>query len=68
MEFHYLKKIMLINKTTIVLIVYVIGMIFCALVLGIWNAKTSIIEATIALVWTTIFLIALFYADKYDKK
>tara|TARA_B100000767_G_scaffold272818_1_gene301369 strand:+ start:71 stop:250 length:180 start_codon:yes stop_codon:yes gene_type:complete len=59
---------MLINKTTIVLIVYVIGMIFCALVLGIWNAKTSIIEATIALVWTTIFLIALFYADKYDKK
>jgi|TARA_B110000438_G_C15461321_1_gene499014 hypothetical protein len=68
MEFHYLKKILLINKTTIVLIVYVIGMIFCALVLGIWNAKTSIIEATIALVWTTIFLIALFYADKYDKK
>ena len=68
MEFHYLKKIMLINKTTIVLIVYVIGMIFCAVVLGIWNAKTSIIEATIALVWTTIFLIALFYADKYDKK
>jgi len=56
------------SKTTLVIIVYVIGMIFCALVLGIWDAKTTIIEATIALVWTAIFLIALFYADKYDKK
>jgi len=68
MEFHYLKKILLMSKTTLVIIVYVIGMIFCALVLGIWDAKTTIIEATIALVWTAIFLIALFYADKYDKK
>jgi len=56
------------SKTTLVIIVYVIGMIFCALVLGIWDAKTTIIEAAIALVWTAIFLIALFYADKYDKK
>jgi len=68
MEFHYLKKILSINKSTLVVILYILGMIFCALVLGIWNAKTSIIEASIALVWTAIFLIALFYADKYDQK
>ena len=56
------------RKTTLTIIIYALGMIFCALVLGIWNAKTSIIEASIALVWTAIFLIALFYADKYDQK
>ena len=56
------------DKTILVIIIYVLGMFFCTLVLGIWDAKTSIVKASIALVWTSIFLIALFYADKYDQK
>ena len=68
MEFHYLKKILLINKSTLVVTIYVLGIIFCALVLEIWNAETNIFKASIALVWTAVFLIALFYADKYDQK
>ena len=68
MEFHYLKKILLINKSTLVVTIYVLGIIFCALVLEIWNEETNIFKASIALVWTAVFLIALFYADKYDQK
>ena len=56
------------KKTTLTIIIYTFGMIFCALVLGIWDAETNIIKAGIALLWTIIFLVALFYADKYDQK
>ena len=56
------------SKTILVIIIYTVGMIFCALVLGIWDAETGILKASIALVWTMIFLVALFYADKYDQK
>tara|TARA_B110000967_G_C18748504_1_gene491530 strand:- start:564 stop:737 length:174 start_codon:yes stop_codon:yes gene_type:complete len=56
------------SKTILVIIIYTVGMIFCALVLGIWDAETGILKASIALVWTMIFLVALFYADKYEQK
>jgi formate hydrogenlyase subunit 4 len=56
------------KKTTLTIIIYALGMIFCALILEIWDAETSIINASIALVWTIIFLIALFYAGKYDQE
>ena len=52
------------NKSTLVVIIYIIGLIFAAIVLGIWDAETGIIKASIALIWTAIFLIALFYAEK----
>ena len=54
------------RKSTIAVIVYAIGLIFGALVLGFWDAETSTIKAGIVLIWTTIFLIALFYADKSE--
>ena len=56
------------RKSTIAVIVYAIGLIFGALVLGFWDAQTSLIKAGMVLIWTTIFLIALFYVDKYEKK
>ena len=56
------------SKTTIAIIIYILGLIFGALVLNLWGAETSLVKAGIALGWTTIFLIALFYADKYDQK
>ena len=52
------------NKTIIVTIVYVIGIIFGALIIGIWDAETDITKAMFALIWTAIFLIALYFVDK----
>ena len=52
------------NKTVVVTIIYVIGIIFGALVIGIWDAETDITKAMFALIWTAIFLVALYYADK----
>tara|TARA_B100000767_G_C19258636_1_gene326285 strand:+ start:22 stop:192 length:171 start_codon:yes stop_codon:yes gene_type:complete len=55
------------SKTTLTIIVYVVGLIFGALVLGLWSAETSP-KAFVGMIWTVIFLVALFYADKYDQK
>ena len=54
------------SKSTIVIIVYIIGLIFGALVLGLWDANTTLIKAAIAMGWTATFLIALFYAEKKE--
>ena len=56
------------QKSSIVIIVFVIGIILGALFLDIWGAETNFQKALFALAWTTIFLIALFYADKDKEK
>jgi len=56
------------NKTTIVTITYVLGMITGAFFLDVWGAETSFIKTISVFVWTIIFLIALFYLDKNEKK
>ena len=56
------------RKTTIALIIYILGLIFSALAIGLFDSEISIIKASIGLIWTTVFLISLFYADKYEKK
>ena len=56
------------NKTTIVTIIYVLGMIISAFFLDVWSAETSFIKTISVFVWTIIFLIALFYLDKNEKK
>ena len=56
------------NKTTIVTIVYVLGILIGAFFLDIWLAETSFIKTISVFVWTIIFLIALFYFDKNEKK
>jgi hypothetical protein len=53
------------SKSTIVIIVYVLGLVFCALGLDLWGAKTSL-KSLIGIMWTAIFLVALFYAEKKD--
>jgi len=52
------------NTTNIITIVYFLGLIFGAFFLGIWDAETSIKKGLIVLIWTSVFLICLFYADK----
>ena len=55
------------NKSTIIIIIYIVGLIFGALVLDIWSAETSP-KALIGIGWTALLLIGLFFADKYEKK
>jgi hypothetical protein len=56
-----------VNKSTIVIIIYVIGLIFGALFLDIWSAETSP-KALLGIGWTALLLIGLFFADKDEKK
>ena len=60
------RKIM--NKTTLITILYVIGVLIGALFLDVWGAETTFIKTMSIFLWTIIFLIALFYVDKYEKK
>ena len=55
------------SKTTIVIIIYILGLIFGALVLDLWSAETSP-KALLGMGWTALFLIGLFFADKNDQK
>jgi hypothetical protein len=52
------------RKTTIAIIIYTIGLAFGAFFLGLWDAETGLLKAGLCLVWTVIFLIVLFYAEK----
>jgi len=54
-------------KSTIVIIVYIIGLIFGAVVLDIWSAQTSP-KALLGIGWTAILLIGLYLTEKNEKK
>ena len=56
------------NKTTIVTIIYIFGIIIGAFFLDVWGAETSFVKTIAVFVRTIIFLIALFYSDKKKKK
>ena len=56
------------SKTSIVIIIYILGLIFGALVLKIWSADTSILKGLMGLGWTALLLIGLFFADKNEKE
>ena len=55
------------SKSTITIIIYMLGVIFGALFLDIWGAKTSFIKTISVFIWTIIFLISLFYSEKNEK-
>ena len=52
------------NLSLLAIIIYAAGILFGAFFLDIWGAETSILKGIIGLVWTAIFLITLFYAEK----
>ena len=54
------------NKSIIVITIYILGLIFGALVLDIWSPKTSP-KALLGLAWTALLLIGLFFAEKHEK-
>jgi len=55
------------NRSTIAILIYILGLIFGALTLDLWSAETGP-KAFIGIVWTTILLVALFYAEKHEKE
>ena len=63
----YIKKNLKMSKTSIVIIIYVIGLIIGALVLDIWSADTSVSKGLLGLGWTALLLIGLFLAEKNEK-
>ena len=68
MVFLYLKKIQIMTKSSAVILIYIFGIIIGALFLDIWGAETTFIKTMSIFLWTIIFLIALFYIDKNEKK
>ena len=52
------------SKSTIIIIIYVLGLIFGAVFLDIWSAETSIKKALLGLGWTALLLIGLFFTEK----
>ena len=56
------------NKITIATIISVLGILVGAFFLKVWGAETSFIKTISIFIWTIIFLIALFYADKQERK
>ena len=58
---------MKISKTSLVVIIYIIGGILGAFFLDIWGAETSMKKGFIALGWTALFLVGIFFVDR-DKE
>ena len=56
------------NKTIIVSLIYIIGVLIGAFFLDLWSAETSFVKTISVFIWTIIFLITLFYSDKHEKK
>ena len=54
------------SKTSIIIIIYLIGLIFGALFLNIWGAETSVFKGLLGLVWTALLLIGIFFAEKNE--
>ena len=55
------------NRSTIVIVIYIIGLIFGALVLDMWSARTSP-KALLGIGWTALLLIGLFLTEKKDSR
>ena len=56
------------NKITLVTLIYILGVLIGAFFFKVWGAETTFIKTISIFIWTIIFLIALFYSDKYKKK
>ena len=56
------------NKITLVTLIYILGVLIGAFFLEVWSSETSFVKNISIFIWTIIFLIALFYSDKYEKK
>ena len=56
------------SKVKIVSIIYAIGIIIGALFFDVWGADTTPLKTLSVFAWTVIFIIALFFVDKNERK
>ena len=63
---NYMKQRM--SKVKILSIVYAIGIIIGALYFDVWGVDTTPFKTMSVFAWTVIFIIALFYVDKSERK
>jgi len=56
------------SKIKILSIIYIIGIIIGALFFDVWGANTTVLKTMSVFAWTVIFIIALFFVDKNEKK
>ena len=56
------------NKVKIVSIIYAIGIIIGALFFDVWGVNTTPLKTISVFTWTVIFIIALFFVDKNERK
>ena len=47
-----------------VVVLYIMGILFGAFFLDLWDAETNIKKGLIAMIWTALFLIALIFVEK----
>ena len=56
------------SKVKLVSIIYAIGIIIGALFFDVWGANTTPLKTMSVFAWTVLFIIALFYVDKNERK
>ena len=56
------------SKVKILSIVYATGIIIGALFFDVWGVNTTPLKTMSVFVWTVIFIIALFFVDKNERK
>ena len=56
------------SKVIIVSIIYGIGIVIGALFLDVWGAETTPLKTMSIFAWTIIFIIALFFTDRNERK
>ena len=56
------------SKVKIVSIIYAIGIIIGALFFDVWGTDTTPIKTLSVFAWTVVFIIALFFVDKNERK
>ena len=55
------------SKTSIAIIIYIVGLVIGALVFNIWTADTHVYKGLLGLGWTALLLIAIFFAEQNEK-
>ena len=56
------------SKVKIISIIYAVGVIIGALFFDVWGAETTFLKTMSIFTWTIIFIIALFFVDKNERK
>ena len=56
------------SKVKILSIIYAVGIIIGALFFDVWGTDTTPLKTLSVFAWTVIFIIALFFVDKNERK